>query len=215
MKTITLSVTRALTELKNAKARFTRELSNATFVDVVVGHGPLQTGRKRESVSSLKENIQSSKDKIDNLRHSIQALKSAIVLSNATTQVSIRNRTMTVAEAIEWKATVALEQSLLAKLRGNLLEARNTIQVTNQALDKQIESLLIAGLGNDKKKWSEDEMTVLVNSQKNSKEATLLDPLSIERWIETLTQELDGLVAEIDASLSESNAKTNITFSSL
>jgi hypothetical protein len=136
-----------------------------------------------------------------------QKIKNAIVKSNAVTLASINSVEMTVAEAIEYKASVEYEQNLLYKLRETYTQAQKQ-QTTKQEkaqlrLDQQIQGLL-----GDKSQASEIEALSEIFWERNKVE--LLDPCNILNCIRDLEQKIENFKAEVDYVLTESNSRTEI-----
>ena len=101
MTATTLSVTRALAELKRLDDRIARAVSGGTFVGVSVGTGSqIKVSNQNTTVEQLVSNIQSSYDSVVNLFTQRSAIKAAIVKSNAAVTVSLGNKTLTVAEEL-------------------------------------------------------------------------------------------------------------------
>ena len=102
-----ISVTRALVELKRLDERIGKAISGGLFIARTVGR---DTNKKvvgsSDSVAAVEKRIQGSFDKVTSLITNREKIKSALVMSNATTHVSIMGRNVTVAEAIELKSTV-------------------------------------------------------------------------------------------------------------
>lgn len=206
----TISVTRALAELKNLDDRIKRDSTQA-FVMRTVGK---DSQRKivsanlsvEEAERQLKANLQSVQALIQNR----QNLKGKIVMSNANTQVTVGNRTMSIAEAIELKQSVENQKNLLANLRHQLTSNTNEVDRNNVALDEAISKLVTTVYGADKAKITEDVFKAVADPQKNAKEQTLLDPNKVQDVIKALEAEVQSVETELNFILSESNARTNV-----
>lgn len=205
-----ISVTRGLVELKTLNDRIGRAIGQGTFVSTVVGHGAQRKSLDFPSVTDLENKIKGSFDSVNALILEREKIKSAIVLSNATTMVQLMNRTMTVAEAIELKTTVDFRTSYLNTLRTQLMQSRSRVSVDNAKLEVKIETLLTTLYGSEKTKVDQASVAAVSDPQRNQHEVTLFDPSNITAKIEQLQNEVDILTGEIDFVLSESNAKTEI-----
>ena len=100
----TMSVTRALVEIKSLDRKIQNAASNSSFVSYSVGQGaykkvPNSTPEKLEQ--RIKADVQSLEQLIKNR----QKIKAAIVQSNAATTVRLNGSDISVAEAIELKDT--------------------------------------------------------------------------------------------------------------
>ena len=207
-----MSITRALVELKRLNDRIEQAILQGKFVSRTVGHNKFQKviGIPNVSVEQAKNKIQASFDKVDALIINREKIKSAIVLSNASTYVSVLGRSMTVAEAIELKSTVTFRQQYLNTLRNQLMLETREVDKANLELDTVITASLNTIYGNEKGKVDAEMHKAITLPQKEQKEANLLDPMNIQSRIEKLTDEISQLSSEVDFVLSESNAMTQI-----
>lgn len=210
--TTTQSITRSLVELKRINDRIQSAISGGKFVARTVGKNSFRkVGGTTESVEKMTTKIQSSFDSVDALIDRRQKLKSAIVLSNANTKVTIGGNQMTVAEAIELKGTIDFQTQYLLTLRKQLAWETAEIEKANGTLDANIDALLTTIYGADKAKVDDTTHKSVSGPQREQKEAALLDPSGIEKKIEALSEKISILATEVDFTLSESNAMTQIT----
>ena len=206
-----MSVTRALAELKRIDERLQRDIYASTFVGVTVGK---ESNRKmaagNETPEKVSTQIQSSVDALDSLMNQRSKIKAAIVASNAKTMVTVGNREMTVAEAIELKSTVSTKSTLVQVMQQQFNAANANVQVLNAKLDAQIEQNLSTIYGSEKSKIDATTYDLVAKPQRNLKEAALLDPMKIAEKIKALEDEISLIKTELDYALSEVNAKTEI-----
>lgn len=213
MTSVSMSVTRALAELKRIEDRLVRARVDGMFVTVTVGKGAAtKTIVNGLSVDDAKSKIQSSFDLIESLLRQRAAIKSAIVLSNATTKVTIGSQTVSVAEAIEMKKTVEQKRGILSTLMTALASANMSVSSQNAKLDADIEKNVAAIYSSDKSKVDKESYEMVAVPQRAQKEAALLDPLNIAKKIDLLKDEISLIETELDFTLSESNAKTEIVY---
>ena len=204
-----MSITRALVELKKLNDRINTAIQNGRYICRTVGkNANTKLVDATGTVDQMKTKIQASFDAVDALIGNRERIKSAIVLSNATTMVQVLGRTISVAEAIELKSTVTLRQTYLALMRGQLMRETAEVNKVNAALDATIETSLNAIYGSEKSKIDENTYKSVAGPQKEQKEAALLDPCKIEDRIAKLTEEIEELSSSLDFTLSESNART-------
>ena len=210
--TNTMTVTRALAELKRFDDRIHREITSNVFVGVTVGKNALQkpfmgTG----TVDQQSKNIQSSFDTVQSLIAQRQKIKSAVVVSNAKTMVTLGGVTMTVAEAIEMKKSVAYKQTFLQYLTSQYNVANQQVTSQNAKLETAIDTMVSQVMGaSDKGKVDTTSYEAIAVPQRNAKEAALLDPKGIAEQIKKLTEEIALVEMELDFVLSEKNATTTI-----
>lgn len=207
----TMSVTRALVELKNLQDRISRAISEGLYISYTIGKGNLEKTPQGVSKVELENTIKGSFDKVEDLMSYRSRLKSAIILSNAKTLVKVGETQMTVAEAIELKSTAAYKQQFLNSIKTQFAQAQSSVSVLNGKLDATIEQLLTQLYGSEKSKIEAETAKAVAEPQRNQKEATLFDPSDVKNKIEKLQSELDILNSEIDFVLSEANARTEIT----
>jgi hypothetical protein len=207
-----MSVTRALAELKRLDDSILRASSDGVFVAVGVGKDTNQTvsGLSGTSVAQITAKIQGSYDSLTTMFKQRSDIKRAIVLSNAKTMVKLGAVELTVAEAIEMKRSVESKRSLLAVLKRASTVAQNSVTQLNTALDAAIEANLKAVYGSDKAKMDADAHAMISKPQKALKEASLIDPMKISKKIAQLEEEISLVDTELDFTLSEVNAKTDI-----
>lgn len=115
------------------------------------------------------------------------AIKSAIVVSNATTKIEVAGVKMTVAEAIERKTSISYDIQLLDKLKevyADLVgEAENVNQKVTERLDKHLETLF----GKDGKVKAAENQEI-VKSFLAENEAKIIDPLNLKEKIDCLSK---------------------------
>jgi hypothetical protein len=199
-----ISVTRALAQVKSLNDRITRGTA-VPFIGVLVG-GKHNSGKPAQEVNvTLNAALQS----VTGMILQRKALKAAIVRSNAVTNVSIGNVSMTVAEAIERKSSVVLEQALLAALKSQVQQVNASVERTNVDVRARMEKLLETAVGKDRK-VDESELAAITDPFKATNEAVALDPNNLPRVIETLQADIDSFLEEVDFALSEVNATTLI-----
>jgi len=208
----TMSITRAIVELKRLNSRIENAISGGKFVAKTVGKNSFKkVVGANDSVESMSAKIQASFDSVESLIEMRGKIKAAIVLSNATTKVTVMEKEMSVAEAIELKSTITFRHMYLRVLQTQLAREMVDVEKANMVLDSTIEVSLNSIYGSEKTKISEDVYKSVANPQKEQKEAALLDPMKIEDKIKKLTEQISIIESEVDFTLSESNAKTVIT----
>lgn len=199
-----ISITRALAQKKALNDRIARA-TNAVFITTLVG-GKHGSGMSvDEATRTLQANLQSVQDLIVQRA----TLASAIVKSNAVATVVINNVTMTVAEAIERKGSIQLEQVLLNQLRTQQAQATQAVERTNVQVNQRLDQMLL-GLTTKDRKVDEAEVAAIREPFLKGNEAKLLDANSLQAVIDKLQASIDGFVTEVDYALSEVNATTKI-----
>ena len=121
-----ITITEGLVELKLLDSR----IRKATVKDWAIGvySKDVTQENKKKFEEVTKANYQSIKDLINERAK----IKSAIVKSNAKTQVKVGEKKMTVAEAIERKSSIDYEKDLLSEWKTSLAQATNTVEKGNE-----------------------------------------------------------------------------------
>lgn len=201
-----MTVARGLSELKLLDARINRVISDAKFINVKIG-GKLPTGfKKLEDVENrAKSDIQSSHDLISRRNN----IKSAIVVSNAVTYIDVANVKMTKAEAIERKASIEYDKTLLRKMKADYASAVKKVDRVNDEMKERLDSHLETLFGKEGKTSASMNEDV-VKLFKSDNEAELIDTLNLHDKIVKLEKEIEDFESEVDFALSESNVITKI-----
>lgn len=207
--TMEMTITRGLAELKLLDKRINRTVNESVLAGFTVGKKVMNGFT---NVEEIEKRAKSDYQSIQDLIKRRNEIKSAIVVSNATTEVEIAGQKMTVAEAIERKTSIDYDKQLLAKLKQTYANIVNHVDRVNDdvknRLDKQLEILY----GKDgKNKASENEELTKVFKEDN--EAKFIDPINLRDKIENLTAEIEDFESEVDFILSESNTITRIAVS--
>ena len=207
-----MSVTRALAELKRLDDRLDRMTTDQSiFVSVAVGQGDKQKVLGvSDTVQNVVSQIQSNRDRVNSMIEMRAKIKSAVVASNAATKVKLGAREMTVAEAIELKKSIDVKRKMLSTYRRQVSQANALVAKQNATLDAQIETNLATIYGNDKGKVDASMFEAIAKPQREQKLASLIDPIKINDLIKSLDEEISLVDTELDFTLSEINAKTEI-----
>lgn len=207
-----ISITRALAELKRLDDRLNRMTTDQSiFVSVAVGQGDKQKVLGvSDTVQNVVAQIQSNRDRVNSMIEMRAKIKAAVVASNAATKVKLGSREMTVAEAIELKKSIDVKCNMLATYRRQVIQANALVAKQNAALEAQIETNLATIYGNEKGKVDASMFEAIAKPQREQKEASLIDPIKINDLIKSLEDEISLVETELDFTLSESNAKTEI-----
>lgn len=202
---MSLSIAGALVELKLLDKRIEKATSGGLFVSHKQGKDVPKLFKNIEEVNeTIKASVQSATDLIKRRN----AIKSAIVVSNATTKVNIAGETMTVAEAIERKNSIEYDKALLYSYQRQLATAIKHIDKHNSDIANRADVMVQTFLGNDKSKATEAE--TLRSNFLESHSASLIDPIDIKKIIHNLELYIDNFEAEVDLVLSTSNAITYV-----
>ncbi len=174
-----------------------------TFVEI----GQVPTGFKsREEYNSK---ARAALQRVDSLIARRRTIKRAIVLSNASTMVSVANEQMTVAEAIEMKNFIAYYEAVLDTIHSSY---RNTLSKYEQAqarVKERLDKLAIEVLGRNANTAS-DRYQSLADGFLAREGVELLDPVNLSEENERRQNFIEEFKSTCDRVLSISNATTTI-----
>ena len=205
-----MTVHKALAELKTLDDRINSEITGSVFVRAN-RHNNMKIFGK--AIPDFMADTESSYQSVKALINRRNAMKRAVVLSNAITKVEIGGVEYTVAEAIEMN-NHGMEN--LVDLRDCLREQYSSVKrmVESENGDKLVkacENYIQATFGTKEKVNNPDiETAQKVYMANNTYD--IVTGFDIEKVIKELTDRIDAFKAEVDSALSVSNALTVIEF---
>ncbi|NEU76110.1 hypothetical protein PI95_027095 [Hassallia byssoidea VB512170] len=204
-----ITVTDALAELTLLQKRIesTRAaLENGTLITVVeVGKVPTGFKSREEYEVNAKALVQRVQALLDRRR----AIKRAIVVSNASTRVTVAGEEMTVAEAIEMKNFIDYYEAILDTMQSAYTQTRNQYEKAQAKIKERLDKLALEVLGKNEAVNS-DQYQSLVDSFMAREGVELLDPTNISKEIERRTIFIEEFKSTCDRVLSISNATTTV-----
>ena len=203
-----MTIHRGLAELKLLNSRAHNAANSGTYC---VANKRSNKKINGMTIDQIKEKIKSDHDSAVALINRRNKIKTAIVMSNAVTKVTISGVEMTVAEAIERKSSINLDKDLLCSMKAAYKTALATLNKNNDGLTTKLEDHLKNQTGG-KEKVEPAVIKQLSETFMELHEYDLIDPLGAEKKIKELDDSISGFEAEVDAILSESNATTFIEF---
>lgn len=198
-----MTITEALRELSLYDEKITKAIIGKAFV------GLIKKNADEKDKKSAKKEITSNYDSIKKIIDNRDKIKSAVIQSNATTEVTVNGVAMTVAEAIDKKHSIEQKERLLAKLAGQFDDCKRQLKLIDEDIDSEVEDMLKKIAGSDATDVAE-KRKVLETAYRESHAYEIVDPISIEKEIDKLRDEIDGFKKEVDVALSLSNAVTLI-----
>lgn len=204
-----ISVSRGLSRLKTIEAQITAETQRFEPLAITVG-GKLKNGENKEDVT---KDLKAAKQSLTDLITHRNRLKSAIIRSNSETKVMIAGLTLTVAEVIDRKNSIALEKALCDHLLSKLAKYGRDIQTLEAGVTRRHDDLIQAALGKESAKSSagSDEFKSISDSFMERNKVELFDPLNVSEMIKKFQDSVRNFEGEVDVILSEANARTMIT----
>ena len=206
----TMNVHQALAELKLLDKRITDATRNPVWViPNEHGNAVINGVKLADVIDEMKSNYQ----KVTDLIAYRDALKRAVVQSNAVTKVIIAGEEYTVAEAIDAKNHGMLT---LSALRNRMLhdyeQARSTAEIQNGSrLENRASEFIRSMTGTTVTKDMTEEMRRMRDDFIAAHTTELIDPIGVRKVAADLDEKITAFTAEVDAVLSTSNSLTEIT----
>ena len=163
-------------------------------------------------IAEYTRQMQGGYDKAIDLIKRRKAIKEAVVLSNATTKVTIAGNEYTVAEAIEMKNHgIDFERILKESMEQQYKTAKATILLENgKDLEIRADQYITAIYGQKESKANVADIEKVKSDFLKSNQYELIDPLSVLDKIAELEDYINNFSAEVDSALSVSNALAEI-----
>lgn len=203
----TMNIHKALCELKILDDRINRAIDDCRYVGITkIVSKRVGSQTVDEFCNSVKDGYKSAMDLIKRR----QAIKTAVVKSNAITTIVIGGNTYTIAEAIEMKNHgLDGEKRMLRYMVSRLAEAESLINRTRSDLESRADAFIRDQTGG---KESKTEDTLKMRQDYIAmQDVELVDPLHIRDIIKDLDEKINTFMTEVDSALQTSNANTEIT----
>lgn len=210
MTSETMTIHKALCELKTLDARITKSIGECVFVFANKTSNAKVNG---VPVSEYCKEIESNYQRVTDLLRRRDAIKAAIVQSNAETKVTIGGKGYTVAAAIEMKNNgIPLMQTLLKKMeRDNRMARAEANKNNGDMLEARADEYVKSLYGSSDMKNASEEIKKVRSDFIAAQTFEAVDPLDIVAKMDLLEKEINGFLVDIDSALSVSNALTNVT----
>lgn len=208
--TETMSIHKALCELKVIGDRIEKTMGKVPFV-LANEHAnrKIQGIPIEEFIAQIKSVHQSTVDLIARR----EAIKCAVVKSNAVTKVTVAGKEYTVAEAIEMKNHgMDFIRMLKTKLSSELDRAKRLAEMANgQNLENRADGYIKNLYGTTDMKNLTEEANAARKTFIEQHTTELVDPLKAADMVTALENQFYDFMSEVDAALSVSNSLTEIT----
>lgn len=202
-----MKVTKALTEIKKLDKQISKLTQQGQFI-LTATRGRIAGFTSTEEASTV---VRSNLDKIRDLMRRRAAIKAKVTASNAATVVTIAGKEMTVAEAIERKASIEQDETLLRVMKQQFNKAVDAQAKHEHMVQVEIDRKVEQVFGNVKKVDSNDATYNTIQEQvQKANKFELIDPNQLAKTIEALETEIDDFKANVDVELSVANATTEI-----
>lgn len=205
-----MTVHRALAELKTIDDRIAKAITSTTFSR---SNKHSNTNIDGKTIDEYKADVHSTFDSINDLIRRRNAMKRAVVLSNATTMVTIGDETIPVAVAIEMKQNgIDNYKLLMEQIASNANKAlldcdnRNGEKLEYNAND------YVTNLFGTKDKANVEAIEQAKKLYIEANTWDFIDPIDSRKVVADLNDYIEKFTADVDAALSVSNAITTIEF---
>lgn len=202
-----MTIHAALGEIKKLKQRIEKGTRDAVFIGNMKKSADTVNGYAH-SKEDFKTIVSANYQSLNDLIKEINKIKSAVTLSNATTNLTVGTEVMTVAEAINRKEFIEFEKALLRKMKS---QYENVIAITtrkNEDVEDNLNDQITALVGKDPK--AKDNLVGFMEQYRNSNSWENVDPLNLKEKIDALEERIFNFETNVDVALSTSNAITTI-----
>lgn len=203
----TMTLTKALVELKLLTKRIDKAIDRLTPVAIRTGH---KFDSSIKSQQEFERDTKATWQSIHDLIKRRRKVKTALVLANATKQVTINGETMTIAEAIEKKNYITMEQGIVHKMRHKLSKMEIKVDAHNRETEKTLVRLLESTYAKREAQLSKDDYDRIAKPFKDSNDAKLIDPLDLKKTLDKMEENYNLFLSEVDVCLSVANSTTYI-----
>lgn len=209
MTTETMTIHKALAELKILDARIAKEIQNGSYCAANKHSNEKINGIP---VSDFEKAVQGTYDKVTDFLKRQEAIKRAVTLSNAKTVVNISGKDYTVAEAIWMKNHgIELKAFLINVMDKQYKQAQAEVNRQNgDDLEKRADQYVTAIYGQKEGKTNYTDIEKVRKDFLEANSYEIIDPINVPEKLEALRKEIDSFMAEVDSALSVSNALTEI-----
>jgi len=202
-----MTIHRGLAELKLIDAKITKQ-TGEILPSGIYQKGKLVNGYFTEV--DFKTSAESKYQSVVDLISRKGLIKSAIVNANGITNVTVGEKTMTIADAINLKAAIKFKKELASKLKAIHNGAVGQMNKNNEIVNQNLEILLQNLFGKESTKVDVKDLDAVRVPYLDANAFHLYNPLDIDKKVEVLEKEVSDFEMEVDAALSEINATTFI-----
>ena len=204
-----MNVHKALCELKILDDRILKAITACKFVAVKKVASKMVDNK---SVDDYKATERANYERVQDLIARREAIKRAVVLSNAITKVTIGGVEYTIAEAIEMKNHgLDGKRKLRDSLSSTIRYVESNVEMVNQEAERKADAHVVGIAGG--KDVKAEETKAIREGYLAGIVVEMVDPLpgGAKEILKKLDDEINDFVVEVDAVLSTSNALTEIT----
>lgn len=206
-----MTVHKALAELKIIDDRINNAITSGTYV---VANKHSNQKIHGMTIDEFRAQMKADFQKVSDLIARRNAIKRAVVSSNAVTKVKVGDTEYTVAEAIEMKNHgMEFKDYFMRAISTQYVRAKNELDLNSgDPLEKRAEQYVLSVIQAQPK---DSKMAVDSDAMKNLRaqyikdnQYDIIDPIGVKDVIDGLDTEVSEFLTEVDAALSVSNAIT-------
>ncbi|MDA3854976.1 MAG: hypothetical protein PF569_01860 [Candidatus Woesearchaeota archaeon] len=202
-----MTIHRALSELKLLDSRILKQIEKTKPIGIKQPGKLVNNFYSEEAfIEAAKENHQSITDLINRKN----MIKFAITKVNSNTFVKIGDEEMTISDAINYKSSMYLIDSIIDKYTHILAQTKSQYNLLDEKVQSVAISLAEKALQKDNVKIGDNDASNIINPYLKNNKCSIIDPLQLEATIETMEEYKESFMSEVDAVLSEINATTFI-----
>lgn len=202
-----MSLHRVLSELKLIDKKINDKISSLELITVKKGDKLLKNINEEEFINNAKSSYESVEALIERRCN----LKNALIIANANNYVSINGRTLSIAEAIDYKNITEYKKNLLKVLKDQYSRAIRNYENEDLKNNNALEELIKTAVGNKNDNSESDALIkAMTDGYMSRNTLSYVDPISIKNKIDKLQSEIDEFDSEIDSVLSEANARVTV-----
>lgn len=205
----TYTVTEALAKLKLTNKKIENATSQVLIGYTVTGGNKTVPPGFRDQ-EEFKKEVKARLDSAAGLVAFRDKLKKAVVESNARTKVVVGKKEMTVAEAIETKASIKNRKALCLHLTNNLMMMKTRVATHNASLDGKADEHVSKTFGASAATVPEADRAACREAYLKNNTAYLVTHDSLESYTDQLRDEIEDFEMNVDVALSVVNARTEI-----
>jgi hypothetical protein len=204
-----LTLTRALNEVKITEKKISQMNDGKVKGWVALTKNGKIVSGQFDDLDKFNATVKANKDRVSGLVAYRNKVKSALIKANNETVVTIAKESLTIAEAIDRKAFADSEIYMYRKISNSITQVQNQFDAANLQVDQKVDQLVNTALEGDGKK---DPTVVkgIEDSVRNNNKYVLEDNNKVKDWVEAEIEKLEEFLNEVDFTLSEANAKTEI-----
>lgn len=206
-----MTVHKALAELKIIDDRINNAITSGTYV---IANKHSNQKIHGMTIDEFRTQMKADFQKVSDLIARRNAIKRAVVASNAVTKVKVGDTEYTVAEAIEMKNHgMEFKEYFMRAISSQYVRAKNELDLNSgDPLEKRAEqyvlSVIQAQPKDSKMAVDSDAMKNLRTQYIKDNQYDIIDPIGVKDVIDGLDTEVSEFLTEVDAALSVSNAIT-------